>query len=224
MTSRIVEGGTEPSAPANVAQTQHVRAPAAAGKAWSKGVALLNKKRFAEAASEFERAAKMAPHVSLFWSNLANARRHLAEHEAAIRAARRAFELDPRSSVACHELAELLRHSNRHGEALTVLAALPADVARNASYHFLEGALRMALLDWQGASVAFFQVLGMQATHVDAYMHLGFCLANLLQYAEAAECFRTATILQPHQLGAAIYAAHYAAWACDWKSLAEDEV
>jgi protein O-GlcNAc transferase len=215
--------GLKISAQPGVARAVQQRAPAAAEKAWSKGVALVGKKRFAEAATEFERAVKMAPHVSLFWSNLANARRHLSEHDAAIRAARRAFELDSHSAVACHELVELLRQNNRNTEALAALAALPADVPRNASHHFLEGALRMASLDWQGASVSFFQVLATQHAHIDAYMHLGFCLANLLQYAEASECFRTATVLKPHQLGAAIYAAHYAAWACDWKQLVEDE-
>jgi predicted O-linked N-acetylglucosamine transferase (SPINDLY family) len=223
MTSGASGGGAETSAPAGVARAVQPRAPAAAEKAWSKGVALLGRKRFADAAAAFERAAKMAPHVSLFWSNLANARRHLSQHDGAIRAARRAFELDSRSAVACHELVELLRQNNRNTEALAALGALPVDVPRNASHHFLEGALKMAHLDWQGAAAAFFQVLAIQPTHVDAYMHLGFCLANLLQYAEAAECFRTATVLRPNQLGAAIYSAHYAAWACDWKALAEDE-
>jgi predicted O-linked N-acetylglucosamine transferase (SPINDLY family) len=223
MTTRTTAGGLRIGTPAGAAPAAQQRAPAAAEKAWSKGVALIGKKRYAEAANEFERATKMAPHVSLFWTNLANARRHLSEYDAAIRAARRAFETDPRSEVAGHELAELLRQNNRSTEALAVLAAVPADVPRNASHHFLEGALKMALLDWQGAAGAFFQVLATQPAHVDAYMHLGFCLANLLQYAEAAECFRTATILKPDQLGAAIYAAHYAAWACDWKSLTDDD-
>src|SRR5262249_6781524 len=145
-----------------VAPPTHVRAPAAAEKAWQQGVSLLGKKRYAEAANAFDRATKMAPHVSLFWSNLANARRHLSEHDAAIRAARRAFELDSRSPLACHELVELLRQNNRNSEALAVLGTLPDDVPRNASHHFLEGTLRMAHLDWQGASVSFFQVLATQ--------------------------------------------------------------
>src|SRR5262245_13652354 len=127
MTSGASESGTEIAEHAVVAHAAQ-RAPAAAEKAWSKGVALLGKKRFAEAAAEFERATKMAPHVSLFWSNLANARRHLSEFDSAIRAARKAFELDARSSVACHELVELLRQNNRNTEALAALGALPADV------------------------------------------------------------------------------------------------
>jgi len=223
MTGPASEGGSEIAAPAHAARALQPRAPAAAEKVWSKGVALLGKKRFADAAAAFEHAVRMAPHVSLFWSNLANAKRHLSQYDAAIRAARRAFELDSRSAVACHELVELLRQNNRNTEALDALAALPADVPRDASHHFLEGTLRMAQLDWQGAAPSFFQVLATQPTHIDAYMHLGFCLANLLQYAEASECFRTATVLRPNQLGAAIYAAHYAAWACDWKALADDE-
>jgi len=222
MTSPASGGGSEIAAQVH-AHALQPRAPAAAEKVWSKGVALLGKKQFAAAAAAFEHAVRMAPHVSLFWSNLANAKRHLSQYDAAIRAARRAFELDSRSPVACHELVELLRQNNRNTEALAALGMLPADVPRNASHYFLEGALKMAHLDWQGAAAAFFQVLATQPTHVDAYMHLGFCLANLLQYAEAAECFRTATMLHPNQLGAAIYCAHYAAWACDWKALAEDE-
>ena len=77
--------------------------------------------------------------------------------------------------------------------------------------------------DWQGAAGAFLQVLALEPAHIEAYTQLGFCLANLKQFAEAAECFRTVVLLEPDQLGAAIYAAHYGAWACDWAAAGDDE-
>lgn len=194
-----------------------------AQKAWKQGVAHARAGFHVEAARALERAVKLAPGNALYWLNLASVRRKLRQTEAATRCARRAFELDDRSEIACHLLVELLRLANRHAEALRSLRALHPQAPRDAQHHLLEGALLMAQSDWQGAAGAFLQLLATEPGHIEAYTQLGFCLANLKRFAEAAECFRTVTLLEPQQLGAAIYAAHYGAWACDWAGAAEDE-
>ena len=140
----------------------------------------------------------------------------------ALRCAERALQLEPGNVVACHLCAELLRHQNRSTEALRVLRALPAEVTRNEQHLLLEGGLQMALGQWQDAAVTFLGLLALKPAHIEAYQQLGFALANLGQHADASECFRTVSMLEP-QLGSAIYSAHYSAWACDWEKVAEDE-
>ncbi len=210
-----------PAAPAAEAQPPG-RHPGA-HKAWAAGVALARSEQLDEAATLLERAVKLAPGVSLYWLNLASVRRRQRRVDDALAGARRAFSLDPASALACHLLVELLRLANRHAEALAALRALHPDTPRDERHLMLEGALLVALGQWQDGAQTFLGLLAQQPAHQEAYSQLGFCLANLKQYAEAAECFRTITILEPAELGAAIYAAHYSAWACDWAAGREDE-
>ena len=211
---------TGPSAPLAAAQPE-VRHPGAE-KAWARGVALGRKNRHAEAAAEMQAAIKVAPDVAIYWLNLASLRRKLRDIDDAIRCARKAFELDPKSEVACHLLTELLRLMNRHAEALEAIRALHPDAPRDTSHYMLEGALLMSLQEPQKAADCFLQILAMAPAHIQAYTQLGLALAHMSQFREAAECFRTVVILEPERLGAAIYAAHYTAWACDWQSAGAD--
>ncbi|MEO6033531.1 MAG: tetratricopeptide repeat protein, partial [Burkholderiaceae bacterium] len=192
-------------------------------KFWLQGVVLARAGRYAEAAAALEQAIQKEPGASLYWLNLASVHRRQRRFDDALRCARRAFDLDARSVPACQMLVELLRAGNRHAQALDALNALHPDVERDGQHAILEGALHMALGDWPAAARSFLKVLGGQPDHIEAYQQLGFALANLSRHAEAAECFRTITLLEPDQLGAAIYSAHYAAWACDWAGLAADE-
>ncbi len=194
----------------------------AAQQAWSRGVALARDRQDAQALPHLVRATQLAPQVALYWMNRAGAERRLRQTEQAIDSARRAFALDPSHPIACQMLAEMLRLNNRDAEALQVLRGLHPDAPRDTQHKLLEGAALMALREWQEAALAFLQVLAEQPAHIEAYMQLGFALANLRRFAEAAECFRTVTILEPQELGASIYAAHYAAWACDWTEGPQD--
>ena len=189
---------------------------------WQRGVALAREGRLAEAAASLERAIRKAPNASLYWLNLASVRRRQRLVDDALRCAQRAFELDTHNILACHLWAELLRNGNRSTQALRVLQALHPDVARDEQHCLLEGTLQMALGEWQAAALTFLKLLGMKPGHIEAYQQLGFALANLQRHADASECFRTVSMLEP-QIGSAIYSAHYSAWACDWKSVAEDE-
>ncbi len=154
--------------------------------------------------------------------NLASVRRRLRDSSGAIDAARRAFVLDGRSDTACHQLAELLRINNRHAEALAVLRQLDPQSPRGVRHWMLVGAMHTALGNPQEALQAFLEVLVLEPAHREAYQQLGFAFANLRRFGDAAECFRTVTLIHPRELGAAIYAAHYAAWACDWSEGEQD--
>lgn len=194
----------------------------AAHQAWSAGVAKARAGQDHEALPLFVRATQHAPRVALYWLNRAGAERRLRRTGDAIASARRAFALEPSNVLACQMLAELLRLNNRDAEALKVLRALDAAAPRDAQHWLLEGSVLMGLRQWQDAALAFLQVLERQPAQVEAYMQLGFALANLRRYGEAAECFRTVTLLEPAEFGAAVYAAHYAAWACDWSQGEQD--
>lgn len=192
------------------------RGSAAAHQQWSQGVTLARQGKLAAAAASFERATRLSPSVPLYWLNLASTLRKLLQPDAAMEAARRAFALDTGNEMACHLLAELLRMNNRNADALQVLAGLDAAAPRTAQHHLLQGAVLMSLGRWQDAAIAFLQVLAEKPADIESYMQLGFALANLKRYAEAAECFRTVAMVEPAHFGGAVYAAHYAAWACDW--------
>lgn len=191
-------------------------------KHWIRGVELAREGRLADAAAALQKAVKQGPAISLYWLNLASVRRRQRLIDDALACAQRAFELDRRNVLACHLWAELLRNQNRAVLALKVLQSLHPEVERDKQHLMLEGTLQMALAEWQGAAMTFLKLLALEPAHIEAYQQLGFALANLQRHADASECFRTVSILEP-QLGSAIYSAHYSAWACDWKSVAEDE-
>jgi protein O-GlcNAc transferase len=205
------------------AATTPKRPPPIAEEASRRGAELARAGKLNQALTHLERATRLAPNESTYWAHLASVLRRLHRVPAAIDAARRAAALDPASETACHLLAEILRLNNRHADALQALAALAGHVPRSAKHWLLTGAIRMSLALWQDAAIAFLQVLADKPADIEAYMQLGHALANLRRFGEAAECFRTVTILEPEQLGAAIYAAHYAAWACDWVQGPQDQ-
>lgn len=189
---------------------------------WQQGTQCAKRGDLAQAVRLFQRATATAPHVGLYWVNLANVQRKLKREGEALASARKAFDLDRQSMVACHLLVELLRQHNRREEALATLRQLHPSVARTADHHWLEGDLLFSMNRAEEACQPLLQTLVMQPGHADAYMKLGFSLAWLKQYGSAAECFRTVTMMDPRQLGAAVYAVHYASWACDWRQGRED--
>jgi protein O-GlcNAc transferase len=189
---------------------------------WLSGVEFGREDRLTEAAEAFELAIGQAPTESLYWLNLASVRRRQHMIEDAVRCARRSFELDPHSILACHLLAELLRVTNRTLPALQVLQALHPDVERDVQHLLLETALNMTLGSWQAAAASAVKVLELEPAHLEAYQQLGFAFARLQRHSDAAECFRTVSLLEP-QHGSIVYSSHYSAWACDWAAVAKDE-
>lgn len=194
----------------------------AAHKAWQLGVQRGREGRLAEAAKALRQAVKDDPQVSLYWLNLASITNKLGQVDECLACARRAFELDRSSILACHLAAELLRLNSRYTEMLQTLLALAPNTPRDAQHHLLIGAAHMELANWQDAAVSFLQVLSMKPADLEAYSQLGMALARLGRYADAAECYRTIVMLKPASFAAAVYAAHYAGWSCDWAGFAQD--
>ncbi|MFY9511711.1 MAG: tetratricopeptide repeat protein [Rubrivivax sp.] len=192
------------------------RGSPAAHQQWGNGVTAARQGRLAQALKHFEKATALSGQVPLYWLNLASTQRKLGRQHEAIASARRAFALDAASETGCHLLAEMLRTNNRDTEALQVLQDLHAATPRSGRHWLMLGATQMSLAQWQDAAVSFLNVLAAKPADIEAYLQLGYALANLKRYGEAAECFRTIAILEPAHFGASVYAAHYAAWACDW--------
>ena len=206
---------------ASVQARQH--GTAQARRSWGKGVDLARQGRLAEAALAFRRACHGSPDVSLYWLNLASVLRRLRQDDAARDSALRAAMLDRQCRTSCHMAVELLRATHCYALALSTLDALQADCAQDAQHHLLRGVVLAALGQPADAAAEFLQVLALEPGKADAYMQLGFCFAALRRFADAAECFRTVTLVNPAHLGAAVYAAHYAAWACDWHQAGPDQ-
>lgn len=216
-----------PTAPTTLrlADTPHPspqRGSPAAHQHWTQGVTALRQGRTAQAVSHFRKATELAGQVSLYWLNLASAQRKFGRDADAAQSARRAFELDRTSEPAALLLAELLRRRQRPDEALAVLNAIDAATPKSTQRWLLTGALQMACQDWQAAAMSFLQVLAERPADIESYIQLGFAFVNLRRHGEAAECFRTVSILEPAHLSSAVYAAHHAAWVCDWGQGAED--
>lgn len=194
----------------------------AAHKAWQLGVQRTREGRLGEAAKALRQAVQDDPGVALYWLNLASTTHKMGLIDESLNSARRAFELDRSSILACHLAAELLRLNSRYTEMLQTLLALDPDTPRDAQHHLLVGAAHMELANWQDAAVSFLQVLSMKPADLEAYGQLGMALARLGRYADAAECYRTIVMLKPSAFAASVYAAHYAGWSCDWTSFAQD--
>lgn len=194
-----------------------------AERAWKEGVALSKAGQHKAASEKFERAVRLDPTDSLYWTNYASALNKIGCWIEAVSAARKATEIDPQSLISHQLLAQLYRDRRQNEDALAVLESLPAEVKRDARHHLLMGACLSDMGRHQEAVPKFLDTLTLKHDSREAYMQMGFSLAKLRQYKQAAECFRTVSILEPTLLSAAVYAPHYRAWACDWDGLDEDK-
>ncbi len=178
--------------------------------------------RLDDAARMFRQAVRDDPRTALYWLNLASVTSKLGLTVESMNAARRAFELDRSSILACHLAAELLRRNRRHTEMLQTLQMLDPATPRDLHYHRLVAVAYAGLGLWQEAALAALQVLTTKPADIEAYGQLGAAMAQLARYPEAAECYRTIVMLEPKSFVAAVYAAHYAGWSCDWVNFRQD--
>ena len=197
-----------------------------AADAWSEGVAQLREGHLASACDLFAKAVEMAPRDSLYWLNFGNVLMKLHRNDEALRASRTAFDLDRASWVACKMLVKIYRDRNESQLALDSLMSLqahpPANQKEAAHYHMMVGACLADLGRYHEAVSAFLSSLTLHFDDPDAHRQLGYAFYKLRQFKEAATCFRTVLQLEPTALDAALYAAHYSACACDWKTVQED--
>lgn len=190
---------------------------------WKEGVTLSRQGQHGQACEQFARAVQLNPRDALYWTNYASALNKCCRWDDAVAAARRGVEIDPESLIANQLLAQLHRDRRLHAEALSILRSLPETVAKDAQHHLLMGACLSDMGEHKDAVDAFLNCIALRYDHHEAYTQLGFSLAKLRQYKQAAECFRTVTTLEPNLLSAALYAPHYRAWACDWAGVDEEK-
>lgn len=189
---------------------------------WKAGMAHQKAGRHAKALSCFESATRLAPRDALYWINLSRAQTRLHHQDDALASAQRAWDLDRSSLLACQLLARQYRERGQFPLVIETLKALPDDVQRDDTYHVLLGGAYAEMGKPSDASRSFLDALTCKPDSVQAHMQLGFNLARMRQHAEAAECFRTVLAIKPHALDCALYALHYAAWACDWDAVDHD--
>lgn len=204
---------------------------AAAGRAqraWEEGRRLRSLGRLEAACQQFEQATRHAPQDQLYWLNLARCEQQLDRLDAAHQHARRAFDMDRSSTLACNLLSEVLRSQRRYRDLLTALNELTPQAHRDAHWHQIKAAAHMELREYEDALQASASALAEAGSDAglrrSALMSLGHCLSLLKRHEEASWCHRMLLDADPLALGSALYAAHFAAWACDWPMLAQDMV
>jgi protein O-GlcNAc transferase len=192
-------------------------------KAWEKGVLQAKGRKWLEAAQSYEQATRFCPNDSLYWINYGNVLAKLHRADDALKAARRAIACNEFNTMAVQLVAKLLRDRRQHQEALDQLRGVPAGAKLDAMHHVLIGACLSDLDKPAEAAQAFLDALALKPDSRDAHTQLGLNLVRIRQHGEAAECFRTALAIEPDALDAALYALHYAAWACDWDAVDRDK-
>lgn len=204
------------------AKAAHATAQAAAQAAAKRAVALVRSGQLQAAAAAFGQATQLAPEVSQYWGSLAGVQRGLGQDEAALHSARQACRLDPGNVLANRLQAELLLDRRLPGQAAAVLQALPPGSRRDARWQLVLGRVQAALGRHGQAAQSLLAALALDPRLAEAHQQLGFAMFNLRHYGQAAQCLRTATLLDGGQAGSAVFAAHYAAWACDWDAVDDD--
>jgi predicted O-linked N-acetylglucosamine transferase (SPINDLY family) len=188
------------------------------------GRRLLQQKNLETAVVEFERAADLAPRDSLMWLNLARTRMELGQNDGARDAARRAFELEPDSVVACRLAAECELRMKRPLAAAKVLESLAADAPRDQEFHVDHGNALLLGGRPRDAIDAFFKALAFDVDAPLVHYRLGLCFKDIAMPLEATECFRTAISLdggQARSLSLAMLV-FQGRQACDWERVDAD--
>ena len=195
-----------------------------ANKHWQAGLAHAQAQRWPAAAQEFERAATLAPLDAVYRLNLARAQSRLNQIDAAIESARRSFELDPTSPLACRILAEYLTKQYRHAEAADCFARLSLDAPRDHDFYSAYGVALFSCGRLQKAIEVFFQSLALKIDAPLVHYRLGLTFKDLNMKEEASECFRTAVLLDEGSVRAMALAllVHESAQACQWEHLADE--
>ncbi len=189
-----------------------------AQQAWLQGQAFARQGRWHDAASRFEKAARLQPRDALYFVNLADARLKSGEAEAALAAATAARRADPDNALALALQSNALVTLNRRGELVLLLEAAPQALLSPE----LWAALVMSLLATghsQRALERGLQALTLHPAVAALHLCLGEALGALKMKREAAQCLRTALLLGvgPRQPALEDLAAFYERETCQWE-------
>jgi predicted O-linked N-acetylglucosamine transferase (SPINDLY family) len=195
---------------------------ASADQAWQQGRLLAQSGQWAGAEKAFARATVAAPQDALYWTNLANAKRHLGDFDGAVDRARHALALAPTDPMALQILGESLGRLHQYAQAAQAFEALEA------SGHAAPGAmlqhacmLRDQLRPHEAVPVLL-RALALQPHLVRGHALLADVLRNMGLKSEAVECMRTVLALEPGHLEALSHLSFEKRHLCDWGGWEED--
>lgn len=173
--------------------------------------------RWRQARRRLESAVGALGGVAEVWLALAETRIRTGDAAGAAVAAERALALEPGSLPALLLRVTTLRQQQRLDEALAAFDAFPAAAAAASHAFHLQHGETLRLAGQPQRSVdALMRALALRIEDTMTHCQLGFTLQALGLHAEAAECFRTVTALDPRSLPGHAYLAHWEQFACRW--------
>ena len=177
----------------------------------------LCEQRWADAGRLLERAVLVIGRHADVWLALAEVRHHLGNSKGSVEAAQMALARDPRDLKACLLSALGLMRLQRHAEAVAVFEAFPPELAaQDRQFHTHHGEALRSIGRPQQAIGPLMNALALKPDDVYAHSQLGFALRALGLHAEAAECFRTVTVLNPKSLVGHAYLVHWEQFCSRW--------
>jgi len=189
---------------------------------YQRGLDLVKREGWAQAAEAFRQATNHNPDDAVFWLNLAHARVKLGDLEQAVVAARRAAAIDPHSELAVSIATQCLAAANRHEEMLELLQGLDLDRVANPEPLFSLGEALSALNRHQEAVTAYLAALRRKPDFMPAHVHLGNAFERMKLHQEARECFRTAIAVGGNRAELLSAMAYQSQHACRWDLFAQD--
>ncbi|NHK99910.1 O-linked N-acetylglucosamine transferase, SPINDLY family protein [Rubrivivax benzoatilyticus] len=192
---------------------------------WQAGAAAVKVGRWQRAAEEFERAARLAPGDALYWLNLGRARLQLGQNDAAIQA----FNAVTKSTrgydtITALTAAQCLSALHRYADAAACLDAAPAGVVRDHAYHSTHGYALFRAGRHHEAIEAYFRALSLKMDAALEHYRMGLAFKALRMPEQAAECMRTAAVLDEGAVRALALTilTHESGNACEWSRRAEE--
>ena len=187
------------------------------------GLAQAEKKRWAEAARNYEAALARCPKDVLLWLHLARARLKLDEFAAGADAACRALALDPTNELALKIAATCLQSSGRERDLVTLFDSTNRQAICDPELHLQLGTALFRLGRSEEAIQAIFDSLKRDPRNSEAFAQLGSAFQLLNMPQEAREGFRNALAFgapRVEMLGGIVFTSLQAA---SWGNLAQDQ-
>ena len=158
----------------------------------TRGTALREQGKHAEALALFERAAHLDPNSSNAWFNVGYSLDDLGRYEQALVAYDRAINLNRNDAAAWNNKGVVLTSLQRHGEALAAYEqALALDSTYTLAWNGKGNALH-GLQRYPEALAAYEQALALDPKDADAWLSKGTVLYSLKRYAEEIAAYRQA--------------------------------
>ena len=194
--------------------------PPLASKLLQRAQTLLDQRQWDGASKLLNQALHERPGDAGLWLTLARAQRSAGHVRPWLQAAERAMQHAGNDALAAQATLLAVQAAiqlNDPQRALTLAQTLaePLRATQPELLRLMGAALN--LLGRPGDAVdPLMRALALQLDDRDAYLELGFAFKALQLYAEAAECFRTVTVLYPEHVGAQAYLIHLEQRACRW--------